>query len=421
MEQTSPIEFKLSFMPVIIMSFIRCFSLTLMGMGLPNYVIFDLHGSTFAAGLVLLAYYFPYSLSSIFLTKFSDRIGRKNALYISVIGTLIIYFCYIIPFNLTLVYIASAIEGTFTGMFWPNLEGLISDIKEFDDKFDVRIKQYNYGWNVGTIFGFLVGAISVFFIRNNRIVFFFAASVNIPLLLFLIKLKIPSKNQIENLKSQIRTNGNKLNDIDSGLKSELNKINHVEYAKISIFIIIFLVIFHNLIYNSVPILISAKFLDYSIESYLTYVLAFIKTTFSTIFVMISEKITLQKIGRIGLIFGILECLIMISLGFYINIWFYAISSAVMGVTGIVLYTCGLKLVLEKNSYYNVSLYAGVYEGLIGLMFAIAPVVAGWGAQFNYDLVFILIGSIGIVLAVLYFLLFNQQIRKKTIINQQTKP
>lgn len=427
--QTPPsIEFKLSFTPVIIISFIRCFSLTLMGIGLPNYVIFDLHGTTFAAGLILLAYYLPYSVSSIFLTRFSDRIGRKNALYISVIGTFLIYFCYIIPFNLALVYVASAIEGTFTGMFWPNLEGLISDIKDFDDKFDMRIKQYNLGWNIGTIIGFLIGAIAVFFINNNRIVFFFAAGVNIPLILYTIKLKIPDKNQINILRNQIKSNdaltryieSKSENDIQSPDNLNLHRSIVIEYAKISIIVIIILVVFHNFIYNSVPILIAAKFLDYSLDSYLTYVIAFVKTTFSTIFVLISEKIKLEKIGKIGLLFGLIECIIMISFGFYIDIWLYIISFAVMGMSGIILYTCGLKLILEKNSFFNVSFYGGLYEGLIGLMFAVAPVISGWIAQFNYDIAFIIIGSIGFMMTILFFFLFQHHKNKNTILIPQRK-
>ncbi|MHA1898943.1 MAG: MFS transporter, partial [Promethearchaeota archaeon] len=170
-------------LPINILAFLRAAALTTLGLALPNYFIFDLNQTAFIAGLSSFMYCVPYAFLPFILSKWTDKIGRKNGVILSIIGLNLIFPILLFRVNVIGGLLVRFGEGIATSLFWPVIQAIISDLKQLNLKneddsgdnenyIDKKIGKYNFSWNLGGILGFLVGTIVVFTSQNNYVLFF---------------------------------------------------------------------------------------------------------------------------------------------------------------------------------------------------------------------------------------------------------
>lgn len=417
--------------PILILSFFRAGSLTLLSLGLPNYFIFDLKESSALAGFTLAIYCIPYAILPYFFGKLSDKIGRKNILIISVIGTNLSYVIYLIKFSPLEAFISRFFEGIFTSMFWPILQALISDFKHMERQPEKLIGTYNISWNVGGIVGFILGAIAVFIIGNNNISFYLAWMFGILLIptVFFLKLysqKIPistSQSDNENIlaippeiitsgttyMSKIKIRKSKKNKRNGKKTGIMNKERNQEILlhNYPLLIPFLMLILHSFILGSISVIVSTKFEILGIASYTTYILSSFRTLFAVIFSKFAAKNRNKNIARYVLIIGLIYSLPAFLGAFFIRFPFFIIMFVLLGFTSISMYTIALKIMLEKNAAKKTGKYTGFAEGITGIGYGVGPLLMGWISDYSTNLSFILLGSYGVILAVILLITINR--------------
>jgi MFS family permease len=414
-----------SFSSVLIMAFCRCCSLTLLGLGLPNYLIFDLGESSLTAGLTITAFCIPYSILPFFLSRLTDKLGRKRTLIYSVIGINLSLIVYFFPINATIAIISRFFEGAFTSFFWPMLQATISDVKNYDPNYEKRISHYNLSWNSGALFGYIIGAFAVYIIESNEISFLLSVLFSILILPVVLLLKLPSKEVIDtfqnsndkfhiymseyNEKSNHNTpkptsnkRNNEFHQIQSGSEDE-HILSHVNFI-----IPVFLILLHSGIMGSIFIIISTKFNGFGFPSYLTYILSFARMFISLIAIFLLEKIKNHKIPIAAFIIGLIYSIPPLIFAYSLDITVYIIFCGVLGFTSISIYTFAAKICLDKNAVNKTSKYSGYFEGFMGIGSGLGPLIVGIGSDINFDFTFILMGIYGLILTCAYFYLFKKK-------------
>jgi len=379
----------------MLLAFFRSFSLSLISLGLPNYLIFDLKANNFIAGASNTMYCIPYALFPPIAAKISDKIKRKNAIIIGVGGAIFVYFGFILEIGIYWLLLLRFLEGFFTCFFWPILQAIISDVSKIDQNHNSRIFKFNFSWNGGSIFGFLTGGIAVFILNNNYIVFNICFISSFLMIIPLIFLKIPNKKSISNF---IKSNPSK------NINFQNSQIN---LATFSIFIPIILILIYSITYGTINILVSAKYEFLGYSAYLTYILVFARTSIATLSSFIASKYKIQNLKLVFTISAGYFIIFNIIFAFTTEFYIYLLIYLIMGFFGINLYTISLKFFLEKNSYKETAFYTGLFEAIIGIGFGIGPIIAGFSDIFDVDHIFILISIINIVFLIISILIWNK--------------
>jgi len=157
-------------------------------------------------GILAASQTFTYCFSPILLNKISDRINRRKSVILGVVGVCcaqVIYFFSLEPIPFM---ISKIIEGFMAGFIWANLQSSISDnIAHDHNKYMAR---YNFSWNLGTLSGFLLGAVVLFYGYTLEFIFYLAPVIMILSVIIIVGF------------FQESTNGNlmedNLNNEDSG-------------------------------------------------------------------------------------------------------------------------------------------------------------------------------------------------------------
>jgi MFS family permease len=167
---------------VSLLSFCRCFSAQLVGIGIPILILkywTVREGSDLYSGLSMSIVALFYVFSTVFGGRISDRVGRKRTLVGALratfgitlmdLTTVIILLSRLTPSSWLLLFImiTRALEGLITGFYWPVLAACIPDTGCFYGKGEKEqatlttkgLGLYNLGWNAGMLCGSFLYAI----------------------------------------------------------------------------------------------------------------------------------------------------------------------------------------------------------------------------------------------------------------------
>jgi MFS family permease len=162
---------------ISVLSFCRCISAALIGIGIPIFVLTHwslAEGSNFYSGLTGAVVAISYVSSTLIFGRASDKHGRKNTLIVSLMANVIVAlldFSLIFlvriartPLLLGFIVLNRGIEGFMNGLFWPVLAAGITDVGRFYCKSEAEttvttkkgLGWYNVGWNAGLLAGSLL-------------------------------------------------------------------------------------------------------------------------------------------------------------------------------------------------------------------------------------------------------------------------
>lgn len=162
---------------ISVLSFCRCFSSALIGIGIPIFVLTHwtlAEGSNFYSGLTAAVVAISYVSSTLVFGRASDKYGRKKTLVISLLGNVIVAsldlsLIFLVkvaqtPLLLGFIVINRAFEGFINGLFWPVLAAGITDVGCYycksESESTITTKKglgwYNVGWNAGLLAGSLL-------------------------------------------------------------------------------------------------------------------------------------------------------------------------------------------------------------------------------------------------------------------------
>lgn len=381
-----------SFYPILSIAFFRALSVNLMSIGLPNYVIYDLSETSFLAGLTSSIFAVTYALSTFLTGSISDKIGRKNTLAIGIIGCNIIFIFYEFSLPINMILLVRGFEGIVTGCIWPVLIATISDVQAIDDKGDSRMSKYNFSWNAGTIIGAASGAVSVFIIEDNSIIFIVAHLSVLILIPFLFLLKLPTKDELSSIKEVVNSSLQE-NETDENI-NRIKKERRL--GQLPLIIPTLLISVNAVTLGSIFMLIATKFETNAISSYLVYVMSFTRTTSATMFAHYAVKQTTRRFNNIALFGGLSVSISCMLFGIFLNIPLYIFLIMMIGIGGIITYTSSFKIIIAKNSAEETAKYSGYFEGIIGLVAGLSPFLLGFVADIDFNIAFFIAGVFDLV-------------------------
>ncbi|HMF32992.1 MAG TPA: MFS transporter [Candidatus Lokiarchaeia archaeon] len=151
------------FFPIYGLVVLRSLANTVIGLALPNYLIFDEHMDPAMVGIIYSIFTIAYIAGPIMARPITQKIGIRNALMLAAFlpvvttGLMLIFF---IPWVLIA---CRATEGLILGFFWPNAQMQVSlwQTNAPPGRGDVMFRQYGYSWNYGCLLGAIAGFIAV--------------------------------------------------------------------------------------------------------------------------------------------------------------------------------------------------------------------------------------------------------------------
>ncbi|MHA1562226.1 MAG: MFS transporter [Promethearchaeota archaeon] len=204
---------------------------------LPNYLIYTINMDPELIGLISASTALAYIITPFLGQFIAKKIGKRQAIILSLLLTSISYITQIIFFDPVILIIMQLIEGISLGLFWPNVMMEISMWQKISTKeqSDQNFKNFNMSWNMGLLGGFVIGFFLVIFWESD----FIALIVACVMIFCLIPLgflleredkiiqieKQPNKILIN--KSQISKDGHHLNDIIPQKKKPKITLAHI--------------------------------------------------------------------------------------------------------------------------------------------------------------------------------------------------
>ncbi len=158
------------FWAVYAAAFARTFSYAIYGVALPNYLIYFQHVPQEVLGLIISANPLAFILGPLLAFPFTRRFGIRNTVLLSCIASVITVGLQIITVEPWALVLLRALDGFFTGFFWPNLQHEVSNWQRADPKAngDHYFHSYAMSWNWGILLGDIVGYIIVFAGAGNE-------------------------------------------------------------------------------------------------------------------------------------------------------------------------------------------------------------------------------------------------------------
>lgn len=159
---------KWRFWPVLLIGFIFAFSSPILSLAIPIY-FFQQGLQIKFVSFLSTAITITYSFSPLLFIKFSNRIGRKNSLVISVVGVFCAEITYYFTLNPLIFLIERLFEGLFLGLLFPNLTASISDNHNIDHS--RYLAKFNLSWSLAVVFGLIFGTIFLIFTNEMKFIF----------------------------------------------------------------------------------------------------------------------------------------------------------------------------------------------------------------------------------------------------------
>ncbi|MFX1278433.1 MAG: MFS transporter [Promethearchaeota archaeon] len=378
---------KLQFWPIFILAFIFAFSSPLLSLAIPIYFIRQGIQIKFIS-LLSIAMTITYSISPIILTNYSNRLGRRRSVIISMVGATCLQLIFYITLNPIIFLIERLLEGFILGFFFPNLTASISDVPNINHP--RYLAKFNLSWSIAIVFGLLFGAIILMFTEDLKFIFYISPIILLINSIIAITCFQPSINNYYNTRS--------MNPIDSTANENYKSIKNY-YIPVIVPLLFILYTSFAAANGSFLYPIRAEFLGFSASStYITNIFAVITQTLALYFsnLLILSKLKLVSVLTL-MIYPFLFIFFLFNKIYYLFIILFMFSGFFYGI----LYGTASKLFITLNVLKKTSKYSGILEASTGLSFFISQIFLGFMADIN-----ILLGYLSLSLSLIILFIIN---------------
>ena len=396
--------------PIFMLSFCRLFFLSIFERAFQNYIYFYQDVSESMLGIISSAPAIAYIFGPILGHLITKKLGIRNSIIISSVGTPILVAAQMIYFEPIYLIIIRVINGLLLGIFWPNCYNLLSRWQSVssDAKSNKNFRYFNFSWNLGFISGLLVGYFWAFALDEYfAMTFAFVISFSLPLFsLFLRKeseLNHVDKNFIN------KNNDTKLdsNIVHQDQQNSNNKL--IVYPILFSWIVLLVYAASKSVFRfSIPVFLKNS----GSPSYYSYLIQLAMQvgqlgglTWSNSMKIYSRKISVY-VSLIMILFSSIAIVLVQ------DILYIAIISASIGLFIGLIQGTSLKIMIDYGAAKNTKKYSTINEVLKGIGFGLTPIAAGFIAEINiYGVfVFLIILVVSVIIPLLYL---SRNLKMKT--------
>jgi len=387
--------------PIFMLSFCRLFFLSIFERAFQNYIYFNQDVSESMLGIISSAPAIAYIFGPILGHLITKKLGIRNSIIISAIGTPFLIGAQMIYFEPIYLIFIRVINGLLLGIFWPNCYNLLSRWQSVssDAKSNKNFRHFNFSWNLGFISGLLVGYFLAF-AQDEYFAMTFAFVISFSLPFFSLFLKKESELNHVDRNFKNNNNGLKLNSnvVPQDQQNSNNKM--IAYPILFSWIILLIYAASKSVFRfGYPVFLKNSGSP-SYHSYLIQLSMQIGQlgglTWSNSMKIYSRKISVY----VSLIMIILSSIAIVLVQ---DIIFISIISASIGLFIGLIQGTSLKIMIDYGAAKNTKKYSTINEVLKGIGFGLTPIAAGFIAEINiYGVfVFLIILGVAVLIPLLY--------------------
>ena len=387
--------------PIFMLSFCRLFFLSIFERAFQNYIYFNQDVSESMLGIISSAPAIAYIFGPILGHLITKKLGIRNSIIISAIGTPFLIGAQMIYFEPIYLIFIRVINGLLLGIFWPNCYNLLSRWQSVssDAKSNKNFRHFNFSWNLGFISGLLVGYFLAF-AQDEYFAMTFAFVISFSLPFFSLFLKKESELNHVDRNFKNNSNGLKLNSnvVPQDQQNSNNKM--IAYPILFSWIILLIYAASKSVFRfGYPVFLKNSGSP-SYHSYLIQLSMQIGQlgglTWSNSMKIYSRKISVY----VSLIMIILSSIAIVLVQ---DIIFISIISASIGLFIGLIQGTSLKIMIDYGAAKNTKKYSTINEVLKGIGFGLTPIAAGFIAEINiYGVfVFLIILGVSVLIPLLY--------------------
>ncbi len=361
-------------------------------------------------GIISSAPAIAYIFGPILGHLITKKLGIRNSIIISAIGTPILVAAQMFYFEPIYLIIIRVMSGLLMGMFWPNCYNLLSRWQSVSSnaKSNKNFRHFNFSWNLGFISGLLVGYFWAFAL-NEYFAMIFALVISFSLPIFSLFLK--KESELNHLDRNFinKNDGKKLNSII--VPQDQQNSNHKMIAYPILFSWILLLVYaasKSVFRFGYPVFLKNS----GNPSYFSYLIQLSMQvgqlgglTWSNSMKLYSKKISVY-VSLIMIIFSSIAIVLVQ------DIIYISIISASIGLFIGLIQGTSLKIMIDFGAAKNTKKYSTINEVLKGIGFGLTPIAAGFIAEINiYGIfVFLIIPGVIVFIPLLYL---SRNIKNKT--------
>lgn len=366
--------------PIFMLSFIMLFYASIFERALLNYLYFFKNISASTLGIITSAGALSYIIAPAIGQLITKKIGIRNAVILNSFITTILSGAQIFhpePWFIILCRIGS---GLSIGLFWPNLLYSISKWQQMSsaEKSKKNLSLFNLSWNLGLIFGLMVGFFFSFFLNDYRtmIIGGILSFLLIPVSFFVEK-EIKSPESQNKILTQSESSLSPLN-IEADFVSNSNRSFVIYPILFSWLCMIFLTTSKSILIFGYPLFLKI----FESPSYLTYLIQAGIQLIQLIGITWVTSINLSNIKKVTLISVLGLSIIALTIILIGNIWYISIIIIFAGLFIGFVQGVGMKIMLDYGASENTTKYSVINEIVTGMGFGITPIIAGFVAEVN---------------------------------------
>jgi len=396
--------------PIFMLSFCRLFFLSIFERAFQNYIYFYQDVSESMLGIISSAPAIAYIFGPILGHLITKKIGIRNSIIISSIGTPILVAAQMIYFEPIYLIFIRVISGLLLGIYWPNCYNLLSRWQSVssDAKSNKNFRHFNFSWNLGFISGLLVGYFWAFALDEYfAMTFAFVISFSLPFFSLFLKKESELNHVDRNFKNN--SNGLKLNSnvVPQDQQNSNNKM--IAYPILFSWIILLIYAASKSVFRfGYPVFLKNS----GSPSYHSYLIQLSMQvgqlgglTWSNSMKIYSRKISVY----VSLIMIILSSIAIVLVQ---DIIFISIIGASIGLFIGLIQGTSLKIMIDYGAANRTKKYSTINEILKGIGFGLTPIAAGFIAEINIYGVFVFLTIIGVIVFI-PLLYLSRNIKNKT--------
>lgn len=378
--------------PIFMISFCRLFFISIFERAFQNYIYFDQNVTEGMLGIISSTPLIAYILGPILGHYITKKLGIRNSIIISAIGTPLLVGAQMLYFDPIYLIIIRGISGLLLGVFWPNCYNLLSRWQSVssDDKSNKNFRHFNFSWNLGFISGLLVGYFWAFSL-DEYVAMTFAFVISFSLPFFSLFLKKESElNHVD--KKFIEKNDELKQKSNTKTQNQQNSNNKmIAYPIVFSWVALLIYAASKSVFRfSYPIFLKTS----GNPSYFTYLIQLSMQVGQLIGLTWSNSMKFsnkKKSVFASLITILLSSTIII---FAQDIFYISIICASIGLFVGLIQGTSLKIMIDYGAAENTKKYSTLNEILKGIGFGLTPIAAGFIAEINIYGVFIFLIILG---------------------------
>jgi len=387
--------------PIFMLSFCRLFFTSIFERAFQNYIYFYQDISESMLGIISSAPAIAYIFGPILGHLITKKLGIRNSIIISAIGTPILVGAQMLYFEPIYLIFIRVINGLLLGVFWPNCYNLLSRWQSVssDAKSNKNFRYFNFSWNLGFISGLLVGYLWAFSLDEYfAMTFAFVISFSLPLFSLFLKKESELNHVDRNFIN--KNNDPKLNSNINPQDQQNSNNKMIAYPILFSWIALLIYAASKSVFRfSYPVFLKNS----GNPSYYSYLIQLSMQvgqlgglTWSNSMKIYSRKISVY----VSLIMIILSSIAIVLVQ---DIIYISIISASIGLFIGLIQGTSLKIMIDYGAEKNTKKYSTTNEVLKGIGFGLTPIAAGFIAEINiYGVfVFLIILGVSVLIPLLY--------------------